>query len=83
MESLIDDISFAECSTDIDGILSECKVDYESTGANVFVGISLAECEEGLQIRARHSCKTDEQLMIALQGAINLYFSKHPQEDDT
>ena len=82
MESLIDDTTFGECSMDIDELLAECKQDYEEDNAVCFVGICLSECDAGLVIKARNSCVDHDQLMTALQGAINLYFAEHPQEDE-
>ena len=83
MDSLIEKVVFGNCSSDFDDLLGECKEDfYSSEEPTVFVGISLSECEEGLMIKARHSCQNKQQLLAALQGAINLYFAKHPQEDE-
>jgi len=82
MESLIDNATFLEASDTFCGLVEECEEDYYSDPNSVFVGICLSECEDGLVIKARHSCQSNEQLMAALQGTINLFFANHPKEEE-
>ncbi len=81
MDSLIDDVKFSSSSLDIEDILNECREDYNSKKDSFFVGISISECNEGVNIKARHSCESKDQLMIALQGAINLFFASDSEGD--
>lgn len=77
MDSLIEDAEFSDAALDIDEILAECGDDFNSGKESWFVGIALIKSEKGYKIKARHTGMEKPQLMIALEGAINLFFSNH------
>jgi len=82
MDSLVQSVEFGNSSKDINELLKECRADYDSQKDSRFVGICISECDEGYSIKGRNNVKNKDELMIALQGAINLFFAEHPQEDD-
>lgn len=79
-DSLIDNVEFSDSSTEIIDLLNECKSDFDSGNESMFIGISISQLPEGYSIKARHSGLNKEQLMIALNGAIDLFFKDHKED---